>query len=102
MAKDDFKQLAEHLMQADEFVANETKYFIDRTLGNEIKVEIQNDTRKFRWRMTVTGPKGEQHARTSSNYQGLLEVEGYLLATAYYEGVFPEFIPFRTRLIPEA
>lgn len=58
--------------------------------GDIIITEVENSTRKLQWRMTVNGNVGP----TYSYYQGIYQHSGWCLATTYWDGTFPEFIPF--------
>lgn len=67
------------------------RHFHDRDNGNTIEVEIEDSAERFRWRMAVNGVWSDW----SQHYQGILAHAGYNLATAYWGGVFPEFVPFK-------
>jgi hypothetical protein len=56
-----------------------------------IVVEVENSTMRFAWRIIVNGDA----SRWSRHYDGVLMHKGYCIATAYWEGTFPEFIPFK-------
>lgn len=58
---------------------------------DKLIVEIENTEQSFAWRMCVNRDWSEW----TGHYAGLLVHKGYGLATAYWNGVLPEFIPFR-------
>ncbi len=78
------------MLTRDLFVPTETNEFWDGTV--KIVVEIQNDERRYAWRMKVGN--GE-FCDWTSHYQGILRVENYILASPYWDGKFPAFIPLR-------
>lgn len=59
--------------------------------GDDIEVEVENSTKQHAWRMKVNGVPGH----VSMYYGGVYEHKGWLLATAYWDGTFPTFVPFR-------
>jgi hypothetical protein len=66
----------------------ETKIFRDDQ--HVIVVHVENSRNQFAWQLEVDGDKSEP----TTHYSGVLTHKGYGLATAYWDGVFPEFIPF--------
>lgn len=73
------------------FQATERKAFRD---GNKsIIVEIENTEQRFVWRLIVDSST----SRPMSHYPSVLKHRGYCIATAYWAGTFPEFIPFRCK-----
>lgn len=59
--------------------------------SDEIIVEVENSSVRFSWRMLVNGDA----SRWTTYYDGVLEHKGYCLATAYWDGTFAEFVPFK-------
>lgn len=59
--------------------------------GKVVVVEVENTTSAFRWRMLVNG----KASPVTGHYDGILKFEDFYLASAYWDGIFPEFVPFR-------
>ena len=56
-----------------------------------IQVEVQNDDEHFAWRLVVNGSA----SNATSHYPGLLVHNGYALATDYWAGYLPAFVPVK-------
>lgn len=56
-----------------------------------VRVEIMNNARAYRWRLVVNG----EISRSSGTYQGVMQFKDWFLATDYWNGVFPDFVPFK-------
>jgi len=60
-----------------------------------VTVEVVNTKKEFKWRLVVNGKKSDW----TSYFQGILSFEGWMVATAYWDGAFKEFVPFRIEYI---
>ena len=70
--------------------------------GHMVRVQVSDTKTRFAWRMRVGRGKC---SGWYSYYEGILVHDGYGLATAYWEGCFKEFVPFKimpTTEIPNA
>lgn len=73
------------------FKPTETKRWTDPFGLEPVAIEIQNDENGFAWRLVVEG----EAAEPTSNYAGIHSFKDWYVATACWEGVFPEMTPFR-------
>lgn len=60
--------------------------------GDMVRIEVSDTRSGFAWRMRVGRKKW---SNWYSHYQGILVHDGYGLATAYWDGSFKEFVPFK-------
>ena len=52
---------------------------------------IEDSSQQFAWQLLV----GSKKSHITTHYPGILECEGWMVATAYWEGVLPVMTPFR-------
>lgn len=78
---------------------NRTKPIKHFKCGNvEIALHVENSRERFAWCLEVDGDMGP----ISTHYSGIYEHKGFHLATAYWDGIFPEFTPFQIVKTKEA
>ena len=58
---------------------------------DEVTVEVIDDSKGMRWRLIVNKKESDWH----SYYPGIMVFEGFGVASAYWDGTFKEFVPFR-------
>ena len=84
----------------NEFKVTETKVFenFHYPSAGPVILEVQNDGKTFAWRLRVGDGKP---SRPMTWYQGVLEHEGWFVATAYWDGCLPVMTPFRVTVAKE-
>lgn len=65
---------------------------------NTVLVETVDDLTVFQWRLIVNN----EWSDWSSHYPGILCFKGYYITSAYWEGTFPEFVPFKVVELQES
>lgn len=58
--------------------------------GDEVYIKVWNTARLFAWALVVN----DDEAVPTTHYSGIHSHRGWHVATNYWAGVFPEFIPF--------
>lgn len=57
----------------------------------EIRLEVEDSVRGLYWRLIVDGDEGY----VTRHYAGLYSHKGWFVATAYWDGILPVFVPFQ-------
>lgn len=78
-------------MAVSVFNPTEVRVFKDQQGNPSIIVEIENSPSQFAWRLKV----GSKQTCITSDYSGLLELDGWIVSAAYWSGLLPEMVPFR-------
>jgi len=59
--------------------------------GDHIVLEIEDSKKRFSWRLTVNGDRSP----IFSYFEGISSHKEWYIATGYWCGTFPEFVPFK-------
>lgn len=73
----------------NDLVPTETLWFTDGE--HKLAIHVENSNVRFAWQLEVNN----DFSHVTTHYTGILEHCGYCVATAYWEGTLPVFVPFK-------
>lgn len=84
------------MVSAQNFHPNKMIVFNDGP--NVLRLHIEDSKYQFAWQLEVNGNR----SRIAKDYDGILYHNQYYVASSYWLGTFPPFVPFKINLSHQA